>query len=120
MHLAGTSWYLVDRQINIVSCASRHAAGSGELVRSRTNPRALQFDSGLQRRGWIMLRRFVHNLNPNGQCERGTVSVWNNRRGLIEPDPHATSQCAGITKEPGILVIIGGAGLACRRQFESK
>src|SRR6266478_9591198 len=120
MYLARGGWHFVGRQIEIVGASGCHAAGGGKLVGNRTDRRVLQWHGGLQRFGWIMLCRFVHNLNPNRQCERGTISVWNDRCRLIEPDPHATSQCVGITNEPGILVIIGGAGLACRRQFESK
>ena len=119
MHLAGSSWHLVDGQIDFVGCPGRHASGGGELIGNRTNRGVLNRHGRLQRLGWIMLRRLVHNLSPNRQRQRSTVTVWNNRCRLIEPDPHAASQCAGVTKEPGILVIVGGAGLACRRQFES-
>src|ERR1700757_807406 len=108
MYLARGGWHFIDRQIEIVGGPSRHAAGGGKLVGNRTDRRVLQWHGRLQRFGWIMLRRLVHNLNPNRQCERSTISVWNDRCRLIEPDPHATSQCAGVTNEPGILVIIGG------------
>src|SRR6266705_5582490 len=120
MYLARGVWHFVDRQIDIVSASGRHASCGGELVGNRTDRRVLQWHGRLQRFGWIMLCRFVHDLNPNRQCERGTVTVWNNGCRLIESDPHATSQRTGVTKKPSILVIIGGAGLACRRQFQSK
>src|SRR5204863_2274945 len=32
VHLAGNSWYLVDRQIDVVSGAGCRAAGGGELI----------------------------------------------------------------------------------------
>ena len=32
MHLTGTGWYLVDRQIDVVSGAGGRATGGGELI----------------------------------------------------------------------------------------
>ena len=32
MHLAGNSWYLIDRQIDVVSGAGRRATSGGELI----------------------------------------------------------------------------------------
>ena len=120
MHLAGSGWYLVDRQINVVSRTGRRAAGGGELVGNRTDRRVLQWHGRLQRFGRIMLCRFVHHLSPHRQCQRRAVTVRNNRGRLIEPDPHAAGQRAGVPDEPRVLVIVSGAGLACRRQFEAE
>ena len=120
MHLAGSSRYFVHGQIDVVSGSGRHAPGGGELIGNRTDRRVLQWHGGLQRFGWIMLRRFVHHLYPDGQRQCRAIAVRNDRGRLIEPDPHAAGECAGITDKPGVLVIISGAGLTCRRQSEAQ
>ena len=114
MYLARGVWHFVDRQIDIVSASGRHASCGGELVGNRTDRRVLQWHGRLQRFRWIMLCRFVHNLNPNRQCERGTISVWNDRCRLIEPDPHTAGERRRVTYKPRVLIIIGRASLASR------
>lgn len=120
MYLACSLWHLIRRQINVVSGSGRHASCGGELIGSRTDRRVLEWHGWLQRLGRVMLRRFVHHLCPDWQCQSSAVAVWNNRCRLIEPDPDTARQRARVTYEPGVLVIIGSAGLPCRRQFESK
>ena len=120
MHLAGGVWHVTDRQINIVSRTGPPAAGGGELVGNRTDRRVLQWHGRLQWFGWIMLCRFIHHLSPHRQCQRRAVTVRNNRGRLIEADPHATRQRGGVSNKPRVFVIVSGAGLACRRQFEAE
>ena len=62
-----------------------------------------------------MSRRFVHDLSPHRQRQSSAVAVRDNRSRLIESDPHTAGQRAGEPDEPGVLVIVRGAGLACRR-----
>src|SRR5919198_2477138 len=64
MHLTGKSWYLVDRQIDIVSGTGRHAPRGGELIGNRADGRALDGDGRLQRLGGIMFRCLAHHLSP--------------------------------------------------------
>src|SRR5205085_10283821 len=46
--------------------------------------------------------------------------MWNNCCRLIESDPDTAGERAGVTCEPRIFVIVGGAGLTCRRQLEAE
>ena len=66
-----------------------------------------------------MLRRFVHYLCPDRQRERGAVTVWNNRCGLIKTHPNATGQRSRVTQKPRILIIVSRAGLAGCWQSEA-
>ena len=46
--------------------------------------------------------------------------MWNNRYGLIEPDPNAGGERTGVTEKPRVFVIVGCAGFASRRQAEAQ
>ena len=120
MDLAGSCRHFVGGQIDVVSGAGPHASGGGKLIGNRADRGVLDRHGRLQLLGWIMLRRSVHYLCPDWQCQRGAVTVWNDRCRLIESDPDAAGERARVTCEPGVLVIVGGAGLTCRRQPEAE
>ena len=89
------------------------------MIGERTHHGALDWHCGLQWLRRIPLRGLIHHLHPNRQRQSGTVTTRNNRDRLIESDPHAAGDRAGITYEPRIFVIVSRAGLARRRQFEA-
>ena len=115
MYLTCNSWYLIDGQIDVVGGASGRATGGGELIRNRADGRTLNWHSRLQRLSRIMSRRFVHDLSPHRQRQSSAVAARDNRSRLIESDPYTTGQRAGESDEPGVLVIVRGTSLACRR-----
>ena len=115
MHLTRSSRDPAHGEIDVVSGTGCHATGGGELIGNRTHRRPLDWHRRLQRIGRIMPRGFVHHLGPDRQCQGGTVTVRDNCRGLIEPNPHTARERARVPDKPGVLVIVGGASFSCRR-----
>ena len=67
-----------------------------------------------------MRRRDAREAAPRRSSHNAGESTAHDRRGAIQSEPDSRDQVRRVADEPGIRIVIGGAGLAGGRQLESR
>ena len=84
-------------------------------IRTFSTSDGIRYQSGFAPRG-----RRGHEPRPGGHGDGAAKSFAHDRRRLIEAEPHAGQQMRRVADEPGVGVVVGGAGLAAGRQLEAR
>ena len=77
-------------------------------------------DGGVNHSGLSSRVADLHELRPERHGDVGGEAVRQNRPRLVEPDPDAGHQLRREADEPGVVEVVGRAGLAGRRQREAE
>ena len=58
-------------------------------------------------------QRGLHEFHPDGHGHLATIGAFEDGLLGVKADPYAASDASGESQEPGVGVIVGGAGLPC-------
>ena len=62
----------------------------------------------------------LHDVGPDGEGDGAAVAAVHDSLWLVETGPDAAGETWGVAAEPGVVIIIGGAGLTGGLGFEAQ